>query len=259
MRFILGLLLLGGAVGACAAEAAPKEEGVVWASEPAGKAQWHVDVTQLRQARSGVILPGYLHTEEVSWGRYHDPGVYALKDGREMNVSLNGWKWEQVNAWPKGKKLFLCYDEARGATLLDPETKRWLIVRHIWDPNGKFVHPIADYVESLHPGSTYDIMSAHQEAERLWKLEIDRSVREVLALKHLPKDVRAGFIALTKTRLEYCRAQLAFGGAAIHADITGTAAGPMTCDYAASLYRDAFEHLSKVSEAYLAFDRPPEK
>ena len=26
-----------------------------------------------------------------------------------------------------------------------------------------------------------------------------------------------------------------------------------------ALYRDAFEHLSKVSEAYLAFDRPPEK
>lgn len=204
-------------------------------------------------------LAGYLYSREVAWGRYHDPMVFALADGVEMKADLNGWKWEQVNAWPKGKKLFLCYDEARGATLLDPATGRWLVVRHIWDAQGRFAHPIDAHIASLQAETTLDMINAAQEAQRLWRLEIDRSVKEVLALPHLPKDVRDGFVALAKQRLDYCHGQIAFASAAIHADITGTAAGPMTGDYAASVYRDAFEHLAKVADAYAVFRHPPEE
>ena len=102
-------------------------------------------------------------------------------------------------------------------------------------------------------------MLFRSEGVYLWKVEIDRSVREVLGLKHLPEDVRKRFIELTEVRLRYCKMQASFGGKAIHADITGTAAGPMVGDYYYDIYRDASFALSRLADTYQVYDRPPEK
>jgi len=242
-----------------AAETTDAVAGVVWATEAGVDQRLQADVAALRAKRFMQPLAGHLHSEEVVWNEYRDVGQYKLMDGRRLTVDLNGLKWEQVNAWPRGKKLTLCYDESKGATLLDPETKQVLIVRAITKANGQFAHPIDRYLESLDASSTYDMMSANHEALRLWKLEIDRAVREVLGYPHLPKDVRAQFIALTKTRLDYCRQQADFGGVAIRADITGSAAGPMSGNYAERIYRDAYAHLIALAESYAIFKNPSEK
>lgn len=230
--------------------------GVAWATEAGADQRLQADVAALRAKRFMQPLAGYLYSEEVVWNEYRDVGQYKLQDGRRLTVDLNGLKWEQVNAWPKGKKLHLCYDESKGATLLDPESKHVLIVRAITKANGQFAHPLDRYLESLDASSTYDMMSANHEALRLWKLEIDRAVREILGYSHLPKDVRAQFIALTKTRLDYCKQQVDFGGAAIRAEITGTAAGPMTGTYAERVYRDAYAQLVALAESYGVFKNP---
>ena len=242
-----------------AAEKAGDMPGVVWATEAGAGAGSTGDLEKLRAKRFQQPLAGCLYSEQVVWHEYRDVGQYKLQDGRRLTVDLNGLKWEQVNAWPKGKKLHLCYDESKGATLLDPESKHVLIVRAITKANGQFAHPLDRYLESLDASSTYDMMSANHEALRLWKLEIDRAVREVLGYPHLPKDVRAQFIALTKTRLDYCKQQVDFGGAAIRAEITGTAAGPMTGTYAERVYRDAYAQLVALAESYGAFKNPAGK
>lgn len=253
--------LAGWIVAAALTAAEPKADlaGVVWATEVGAWDGYKADVAAMRAKRFMQPLAGYLYSKEVVWHEYRDVGQYKLMDGRRLTVDLNGLKWEQVNAWPKGKKLTLCYDESKGATLLDPETKHVLLVRAISKANGQFAHPIDRYLESLDATSTYEMMSANHEALRLWKLEIDRAVREVLGYEHLPKDVRARFIALTKARLDYCKQQAGFGGAAIRADITGTAAGPMSGNYAERIYRDAYAQLVGLAESYGVFKNPLEK
>jgi hypothetical protein len=242
-----------------AAEKAGDVPGLVWATEAGAGAGSTGDVEKLRAKRFLQPMAGYLYSEEVVWHEYRDVAQYKLLDGRRLTVDLNGLKWERVNAWPKGKKLTLCYDEARGATLVDPETKHVLLVRGLTKANGQFVHPIDRYLEALDPVTTLDMMSVSQEAQRLWRLEIDRTVREILGYPHLPKDVRAQFIALTKTRLDYCKQQSDFGSAAIRADITGTAAGPMSGNYAERVYRDAYAQLVALAESYVVFKNPEEK
>lgn len=253
MRKMLWMAGLWAVAALSAAETANDLAGVVWATETGGG--WKADVSGLRAKRFQQPMAGYLYSEEVVWHEYRDVAQYKLLDGRRLTVDLNGLKWEQVNAWPKGKKLILCYDEARGATLVDPETKHVLLVRGLTKANGQFVHPIDRYVESLDPSTTVDMMSVNGEAERLWRLEIDRTVREILGYPHLPKDVRAQFIALTKARLDYCKQQAEFGGAAIRADITGTAAGPMSGNYAERIYRDAYAQLVALADSYVVFKK----
>jgi hypothetical protein len=103
------------------------------------------------------------------------------------------------------------------------------------------------------------MMSASYEARRLWRLEIDRVVRKVLAKKHLPKKTREEFIALSAARVKYCELQGSLGASAIHADITGTARGPMGLSYVAKIYRDAFRQLAYLTDHLSAYDREPEK
>jgi hypothetical protein len=103
------------------------------------------------------------------------------------------------------------------------------------------------------------MMSASYEARRLWRLEIDRVVKKVLAKKHLPKKVREEFIALSAVRVKYCELQGFFGASAVHADITGTARGPMGLSYVAGIYRDAFRQLADLADHLPAYDSEPEK
>jgi hypothetical protein len=258
----LAALMLGSICSPAADQAAPAKaatEGVTWAVDPKAWDGWKADVVKLRAARKEQPMAGTLYSEEVKWKGYHDVNASFLADGRVLNLDLRGFGWQKINQWPKGKQLVLCYEVGRGATLFDPETQTHLPVRHMVDKQGNPLHPIDAYVRSLDASSTYDMIAASHEASHLWKVEIDRSVREVLGLKHLPADVRKKFIELTEVRLRYCDLQGSFGGSAINADITGTASGPMVGEYYHALYRDAYFALSRLADTYQAFDRPPEK
>ena len=220
---------------------------------------WVNDVVKMRAARKPQPSAGCLHSETVAWDSYHDVNQSHLADGRVLSLDLKDEEWKVVSGWKKGKRLLLCYDEENGASLLDPDSKKRFPVNGGWRKQGGFKHPIDAYLSSLRAKSTYDMMSAGYEALRLWRLEIDRTVRKTLAKKHLPKKERDKFIELTAARVRYCELQGSFGGSAIHADITGTAAGPIASSYSADIYRDAYRQLAEIADHLAAYDREPGK
>lgn len=220
---------------------------------------WVKDVVKLRAERKTQPMEGNLYSETVTWDSYHDVNQGHLADGRVLSLEWKDKEWEVLSGWNQGKKLILCYDEASGATLLDSDTKKRFPVSGVWKKAGGFVHPVDAYLDSLDAYTTYDMMSACYEARRLWRLEIDRVVKKVLAKKHLPKKTREEFIALSAARVKYCVLQGSFGASAIHADITGTARGPMGLNYVADVYRDAFRQLAALADHLPAYDSEPEK
>jgi len=230
---------------------------VVWASDLKDWDDWIPSIMELRTAREVKPLKGYLHSEAVVWGSYHEPGMFKLKDGRTLTVRLNGWKWEQILEWKEGKKFFLCYDEKHGASLLEPESGRFLLVRMVYGKDRKLAHPLDDYLTSLNGYNTYDMLTVSHEGTRLLCLEIDRCVKEVLALKYLPAKERTNFIRLTKARLDYCKMQSSFGADAIYRGYYGgTAAGPLGMSYRTGLFRQALTDLLDLSDDYDCFDQP---
>jgi len=252
-RWIICWLLV---VGLNAAEPAK----VVWATPDQPEWDgWVKDVVKLRAARKPQPLAGCLYSEEVVWDSYHDVNQSCLADGRILSLEWKGKEWDVIAGWEKGQKLLLCYDEVNGATLLEPVSKRRFPVSGAWIKDGDFIHPIDGYLGSLEAFTTYDMMSASYEARRLWRLEIDRMVKKVLAKKHLPAKVRQEFIALTAARVKYCELQGYFGASSIHADITGTARGPLGLGYVAGIYRDAYRQLAELADHLPAYDEEPAK
>ena len=251
--------LVAGVLTLPAAESSAPEPAVTWAVKPDAWGGWKPAVERLRAARPMQPLAGTLFSQRVEWKAYHDINASQLMDGRILNLELKRDEWKKVNAWPQGKELFLCYDTARGATLFDPASQWSVPLRYGQKKTGARFHPIDDYIPSLEAISTFDMMSVGHEATQAWQAEIDRCVQQVLAKKHLPEKVRKGFIELTQARVRYCELQIAFAGAAISADITGTAAGPMAGNYARDLYRGAYFALAQLADSYEAFERLPAK
>jgi len=258
---LIGLWFVGASIGA-AETTAPKvadESSVERAVKPGEGADWRDTVVKLRAQRPTPPVEGVLHAEPVRWKSYHDVNASRLTDGRVLNLDLTVFGWKRVNAWPIGKELLLCYEAGRGATLYDPETRTHLSLWFATSKDGTPVHPIDGYLKSLEPLSTLDVMAVAAEASYLWRTEIDRCVQAVLAKKHLPPDVRRDFLKLATSRLAYCQTQATFGARAIRTDIDGTIAGPLSGDYEAGLYRDAYFALARLAEHCQAFDRPPAK
>jgi len=217
--------------------------------------QWKDEIARMRAARKPQPVEGCLYSERVQWDRGHDSGGVSLLDKRRLMLAADDSQEAAIDKWEKGKILVLCYDEARGVTLLDPEGGLCVPVRSITDR-----HPIDGYAASLNAQTTVDMLAAGEEAERLWRLEIDRSVREVLALRHLPKDVRENFTKLSKARLEYIDQQGAFATSAIYRTYSpGTICGPASTEQVVALYRAAYMQLSGLYEYYRTFDEKPER
>lgn len=211
--------------------------------------QWKDDLAALRAARKPQPMSDCLFSERVEWNRGHDSGGASLLDKRRLMLLTDAKEEAVIDKWEKGRVLVLCYDETRGVTLLDPETGLRVAVRHITDR-----HPIDDYARSLKAETTVAMLAVGQEAERLWRLEINRSVREVLAMQHLPKDVRAHFIKLSKTRLDYIEQQADFATRAIYRTYSpGTICGPASSEESVALYRTASFELSRLYECYRSF------
>ena len=139
--------------------------------------QWKDDLAAMRAARNPQPMPDCLFSERVEWNRGHDSGGASLLDKRRLMLVTVAKEEAVIDKWEKGRVLVLCYDETRGVTLLDPETGLRVAVRHITDR-----HPIDDYARSLKAETTVAMLAVGLLSERLWSLEIDRSVREVVAM-----------------------------------------------------------------------------
>lgn len=229
-------------------------EEVTWAGKNPLVDQWKDDIAKMRAARKPQPLPGYLFSERVLWVADHDSGGAELADKRRLMLVANEAQTNAINQWEKGKVLVLCYDEERGVTLLDPESNVQVSVRHITDR-----HPIDDYSRSLNAQTTLGMLAAGEETQRLWRLEIDRSVREVLAFKYLPKEDRENFIKLSKSRLDYLEQQSKFATSAVYATYSpGTICGPLSTEEIVALYRAASFQLSGLYEYYRTYGEKPE-
>jgi hypothetical protein len=224
-------------------------DDVTWAGNNPLVDQWKGELAQMRAARKPQPMEGCLYSERVLWDRARDTGGAVLQDKRRLMLTVDEAQSAIIDKWEKGKVLVLCYDDTRGATLLEPESGIRVAVRHITDR-----HPIDDYILSLKGDTTVGMLAVGEEANRLWRLEIDRSVREVLALKYLPKDVRANFIKLSKSRLDYLEQQSRFATASVYSAYSpGTICGPLSTEEIVALYRAASFQLSGLYEYYQTF------
>lgn len=230
-------------------------DDVTWAGNNPLVDQWKDDLAKMRAARKPQPMEGCLYSERVEWDRARDSGGAVLQDKRRLMLAVDEAQGAVINKWEKGKVLVLCYDVTRGTTLLEPESGLRVAVRHITDR-----HPIDDYVRSLNAQTTVGMLAVGEEANRLWRVEIDRSVREVLAFKNLPKDVRANFIKLSKSRLDYLEQQSTFATASVHSAYSpGTICGPLSTEEIAALYRAASFQLSGLFEYYQTFAEKAER
>jgi hypothetical protein len=200
-------------------------------------------------------MTGSIFWQKVAWKDYHDINTSTLKDGRRFHLDLTHFGWEKINAWKPEKTLYLCYGKALGATLFDPESHHHFPIQSSWRGEDTPWHPLDDYATTLAADSTLEMMQANDVLETLWKFEIDRCVQDVLQ-RPLPADVRQKFLELAQARLHYCHLQISFASQAIHTDITGTAAGPITGAYATKLYRQAYFQLTELAQYYQAFGPP---
>ena len=106
---------------------------VVWATPDKPEWDgWVKDVAKMRSARKPQPAAGYLHSETVVWDSYHDANQGHLADGRVLSLEWKDKEWEVLNGWEKGKKLMLCYDEANGASLLEPKSQKRFLVCAAW-------------------------------------------------------------------------------------------------------------------------------
>ncbi len=207
-------------------------------------------VEDLRAKREIPILKGYLYSEEVSWA-----GEFGnLSDGRRPVLMFGEVKWEEVHEWEKGRKLFLCYDEARGATLLDKLSGKWLTVRLVYDKDMKPSHPIDSYLLSVNSVASMHVKAVAVEGMRLFRLEIDRCEREINALKHLPENQRKALAMICVLRKEYIEQCARFGADAYWNTYNGTLTAELTLQYEADLCRNALFDLAKLSEYYATYN-----
>lgn len=206
-------------------------------------------VEDLRAKREMHILKGYLYSEEVSWA-----GHGNLSDGRRPVLMFGEVKWEEVDEWEKGRKLFLCYDEAKGATLLDKHSGKWLPVRLVYDKDMKPSHPIDSYLLSVYSLASLHVKAVAVEGMRLFRLEIDRCDREINALKHLPESQRKALARIAVLRKEYIDQCARFGADAFYNTYNGTLTAELTLQYEVDLCRNALFDLAKLSEYYATYN-----
>ena len=206
-------------------------------------------VEDLRAKREIPILKGYLYSEEVSWA-----GHGRLSDGRMPVLMFGEVKREEVYEWEKGRRLFLCYDEARGATLLDKLSGKWLPVRLVYDKDMKPSHPIDSYLLSVYSMASLHVKAVAVEGMRLFRLEIDRYDREINALKYLPENQRKALARICVLRKEYIEQCASFGADAYWNTYNGTLTAELTLQYEVDLCRNALFDLAKLSEYYATYN-----
>jgi len=86
--------------------------------------------------------PKWDWSENVAYQDTHDPNAILLDGLRAVDVVYGELKWEDVDAWPKGKPLLLAYSAKTGTVLLDPDSGK-----RLWVISGLKQHPIDAIVQ----------------------------------------------------------------------------------------------------------------
>lgn len=201
-------------------------------------------------------LPGYLWSKPFKWNGYNDPGVFQLEGDISLGMYDASAAFRAQEQWKQGDKLFLCYDENNGVTLLDPASKQsHRVVRIQGHP-----HPIESYIDSLEPYRTLDITTVADEATRLWEVELARLEASILAMKHLQGASRRMFEDSVKARRDYLRTQAELANLGVsRAYHGGSIIGPAVSGYEASLRADTYRQLANLYHELSSFNNSAEE
>ncbi len=119
---------------------------------------------------SALAAEKWDYQQEVSYQEYHDPLMVWLSDGRKLAVSLGTIKFEEIDAWKRGRKLSLVYQSGAGVALLDIQSGKKLPVLSGWQK-----HPI-EHLQNLcidkNP-STLGMVDCTQLASKRWDAELN--------------------------------------------------------------------------------------
>lgn len=204
------------------------DPGPAWLLDPLQPNAASESVLAMRAKRKAQPLKGFLHSEGVIWERYEDMSGVVLKDGRTMQVDHKHPRLTEMLSLKPGSPMILAYGEEAGVVLIDPA-----LGLSIGVINMTGAHPISSYLGSLdeHSTNTGEIVDRFDEGTRLWKLEIDRCVREVIHASNVPINVRENFVKLSQVRREFIERHLAFTYSCV---VARHGSGSMRCiDFAA--------------------------
>jgi hypothetical protein len=185
-----------------------------WMVDPGFKHGLEDTILELRAKRAIQPPAGYIHQEEVTWAKHEDGSGANLQDGRVMQLGKgNADYWTAIN-WEPGTKLMLYYSESEGVLLVEPTHGTIFPVVIIYG-----VHPLDNYQEELekHVSTTVDTIALSNDMHRLWGLEADRCVREVLENPHAPQWVKENLVRLTHARKSFDDAYNRHVGACLEA------------------------------------------
>ncbi len=168
--------------------------------DPAFRHGLEDEILAMRAKRTVQSREGFLQEAEVRFDRYEDFTGVNLEDGRSLRLGKGNVDVAEVIAWKPGTKLLLCYSETDGVLLIEPEKGAIFKVDFIYGS-----HPLDDYQAEMekHVSTTVDTIALSNEMGRLWGLEADRCVREVLEHPHAPAFVKENLVRLTHARKAY--------------------------------------------------------
>ena len=189
----------------------------------------------------------WLWSEPVKFVAYHDPWMIWLEDGRKLQVQFGGpaptaIKWDEADAWPRGRALRLAFSAASGPVLIDEATSaRIPIIAGL-----EVGHPLDRMLERNLENSpdTISIAESYAANRRHWETEIDR-IYEIAAQD--PR-VRSAVEAAAQSWREFSSTQFKAAGA-LHALPAGTMWTINHAQFALSLTRTHALSLMSLLEA----------
>jgi uncharacterized protein YecT (DUF1311 family) len=185
----------------------------------------------------------WLWYDSVVYQENHDPGVIVLQDRRRITVRYDvDLAWKDVDAWKPGRRLAFAFDAATGPVLVDVATGRLMPVVSGWK-----VHPLDAYLDRRpgKEGSTLDMVEWSAEAERMWKAEMTR-IHRVLVARATPA-VKARLEAAQQRWEKYREAEAALI-TAIDTETEGTIGRVIAAGRHLALVRNRALHLYTYQE-----------
>ena len=117
------------------------------------------------------------YQEEVAYQELHDSGMVYLQDGRQIEVDYAAISWEEIAAWPAGKKIIIGYAIGTGAVLQDPETGKATNII-----SGLAEHPLDIILKDClqNAGSTTGMVACYDTANQNWDKELNAKYRKLM-------------------------------------------------------------------------------
>ncbi|MFT4850805.1 MAG: hypothetical protein ACI83B_003365 [Sediminicola sp.] len=116
-----------------------------------------------------------LFSQKIIFQEFNDPGWLITDDGKAYKFGYEGFTYENISTWKKGRELILTYSNSDGAILLDPKSGAFI------RPYIKIEHPIDKITDACidDNSSTMGVAGCYDEEYRLWDTMMNRVYQEL--------------------------------------------------------------------------------